>query len=374
MGRRLDLYILSQFLLPFISATGIVTGVWLGIDRFKVIAKIMSSGKVEWFIGPYIMLLDIPKIILNTLPICVLLACFLAFQKLSSQAEFIAMRAAGASLLRILKPVGIFGLIGLFTCFIVSEFIYPVSEPLSIKLFNKARSKSEKEIKSFTYIKRNEQGDTERILYVKTAQPNQNNYEDLIMVDFDDKKNSSGLEIYSADSASFNQSEKEWNMNMVSYSSMIKKENQDLQHKIANPDSMKIESRINPQKLLASYRDANLLNFMKLFKLIKYHEKENLETSSLNSLKSNFHKRFSYPFTCTILAIIGALLGLSPKRRAINWDYIVLGLIVFMFFMTQAISNSFGDSGRVLAWFSMWLPNIFLILLAFGIYRYKLES
>ena len=40
---RIDLYVLGQFVLPFLSATGIVTGVWLGIDRFKEIAKIVNN-------------------------------------------------------------------------------------------------------------------------------------------------------------------------------------------------------------------------------------------------------------------------------------------------------------------------------------------
>ena len=75
-----------------------------------------------------------------------------------------------------------------------------------------------------------------------------------------------------------------------------------------------------------------------------------------------------------ILAIIGALLGLSAKRQSVNWNYILLGLIVFSFFMSQAIFNSFGDSGRMSAFMAMWMPNFFLMFIAYFIYQYKLES
>lgn len=372
---RIDFYILSQFLLPFLSATGIVTGVWLGIDRFKEIAKIISSESIAWYWGPYIMILDIPKIILNTLPVCILLACFLAFQRLSAQAEFIAMRAAGASLLRILKPVLAFGLIGSLVCFIVSEFIYPFSEPMSKAIYAKAMDKSEKEIKSFSYIKRNKEGETERIFYVKSSKPVENEYKDIVLVDF---KESGPLDIYLASHASYDESKQDWDLRDLDYS-LIKKDNkssnESFKHNFKSDLSkFSISSKIDPRKILNAYIDVSLLNFLELATLISFHKSENLETSSLASIKSNFHKRFSYPGTCVILAIIGSLLGLSAKRQSVNWNYILLGLIVFSFFMSQAIFNSFGDSGRMSAFMAMWMPNFFLLFIAYFIYQYKLES
>ncbi|NQY79993.1 MAG: YjgP/YjgQ family permease [Candidatus Caenarcaniphilales bacterium] len=372
---RIDLYVLGQFVLPFLSATGIVTGVWLGIDRFKEIAKIVSSESIPWYWGPYIMLLDIPKIILNTLPVCILLACFLAFQRLSAQAEFIAMRAAGASLLRILKPVLVFGLIGSLVCFIVSEFIYPFSEPKSKAIYARAMDKSEKEIKSFSYIKRNEEGETERIFYVKSSKPLENEYKDIVLVDF---KESGPLDIYLASNASFDENKQDWDLRDLDYS-FIERESMNadksFKHNFKSDlTKFKISSKIDPRRLLSAYRDVSLLNFIELSTLINFHKSENLETSSLASIKSNFHKRFSYPGTCMILAIIGALLGLSAKRQSVNWNYILLGLIVFSFFMSQAIFNSFGDSGRMSAFMAMWMPNFFLMFIAYFIYQYKLES
>ena len=285
------------------------------------------------------------------------------------------MRAAGASLFRVLRPVIIFGLLGSLLCFTVSEFIYPFSEPKSKEIYARAMDKSEKEIKSFSYVKRNSAGDTERIFYVKSSKPVENIYKDIVLVDF---KESGPLNIYIASSAAFDEEKTDWDLHDLDYS-FIERNNMNsdksFKHNFKSDlNKFSIKSKIDPRKLLGAYQDVSLLNFIELIQLINFHKKEKLETSFLDSIKSNFHKRFSYPGTCVILAFIGALLGLSAKRQTVNWNYIFLGLIVFSFFMSQAIFNSFGDSGRMSGFLAMWMPNFFLMIVAYFIYQYKLES
>jgi lipopolysaccharide export LptBFGC system permease protein LptF len=140
---------------------------------------------------------------------------------------------------------------------------------------------------------------------------------------------------------------------------------------VSNFKTKFIESQTNPLDLIHIYKKIQTLNILEIWELIKLHEKNNIETSSLNSLKTNFQQRFAYPFTALILAFIGALLGFSSRRESRNWNYITLGLIVFSFFMFQAIFTSFGDSGRMPAIVAMWFPNFLLSLVAILISYFK---
>jgi lipopolysaccharide export LptBFGC system permease protein LptF len=148
-------------------------------------------------------------------------------------------------------------------------------------------------------------------------------------------------------------------------------DNEGFNHMVSNFKTKFIESQTNPIDLIHIYKKIQTLNILEISELIKLHEKNNIETSSLNSLKTNFQQRFAYPFTALILAFIGALLGFSSRRESRNWNYITLGLIVFSFFMFQAIFTSFGDSGRMPAIVAMWFPNFLLSLVAILISYFK---
>ncbi len=368
--KRIDTYIFSEFVLPFLSAGGIIAGVWLGIDRFKQIFKLLASGDYPWYTGFLILVLDIPKIALNILPICILLACFLSFQKLSIQAEFTAMKAAGASYLRILKAVMIFGLIGVLSCFIIAEILIPITAPLNDNIFKSAKkNRDTKEIKSFTYTKHYPNQEVQQIFYVKSIK--EDLLSNLVMVDFNHK----GLiNIHLAKNAKWDAEGHGWNLEKGN-SSFIDRAamdgNEGFNHMVSNFKTKFVESEINPLDLIHIYKRIQTLNILEVWELIKLHEKNNIETSGLNSLKTNFQQRFAYPFTALILAFIGALLGFSSRRESRNWNYITLGLIVFSFFMFQAIFTSFGDSGRMPAIVAMWFPNFLLSLVAILISYFK---
>lgn len=354
--------------MPFFSAAGIISGVWLGIDRFKQIFKLIANSDYPWYAAFLILALDIPKILLNVLPICILLACFLSFQKLSLQAEFTAMRSAGASYLRILRPVVLFGIIGIFLCFLLSELLLPLTAPYSENLF-KHKVKSVKEIKAFTFTKHNADKDVEQIFYAKNIRGDDIN--NLVIVNFSED----GLiNIYLAKEARWNTALHGWDLSKGN-SSFINRGQMEtgegFNHLVDNFKDKFISAETNPLSLAYLYKKVQAMNLFEIWSLIDLHKKENIETSSLNSLKTNFHQRFAYPVTCLILAFIGAILGFSSRRESRNWNYISLGLIVFSFFMFQAIFSSFGDSGRIAASLAMWIPNFILALVSLLLFYIK---
>lgn len=102
---KIDNYVLTEFWLPLVSGAGIITGVWLGIDKFKEVFNLLAKSGAPMSTGVVILGLETPQILAITIPISILLATFLTFQKLSSQSEIIAMRAAGVSFTRLMYLV-----------------------------------------------------------------------------------------------------------------------------------------------------------------------------------------------------------------------------------------------------------------------------
>src|SRR5437868_2685085 len=75
-------------------------------------------------------LLYMPGLVAKTFPMAVLLAALLAFGRLSNDSEIIAAQTGGASLYRIVLPVGLFGLMVSALAFAFGEFVVP---PASIR-------------------------------------------------------------------------------------------------------------------------------------------------------------------------------------------------------------------------------------------------
>ena len=360
--QKLDRYILSEFWLPLVSGAGIITGVWLGIDKFKDVFKLLARSGASFDKGLVILGLEIPQILAVTLPISILLATFLTFQKLSGQSEIIAMRAAGVSYRRLMRPVVILGLLGAITSFLLSEVIVPISTPFAKQIYMLSLYKNPmpSDSRSFSYFEKDSKGKIRRIFYVEKL--NHDKLNGIVILDFSQH----GLsQIYTARSGAWLSNQGGWEL--VSGSSRVikngTKRDASSLDLVSNFDSTFIPSGINPSLILKDAGSINDYNFIGLWNFINRHGK-NIETSDLNPAKTKFHTKFAYPASCVLLALIGASLGISGRRKVINIGYIAIGLVVFVFYMTQTIFDSFGDSGRMLPMLAAWMPNVILGLMA----------
>ncbi len=385
---KLDRYILSEFWLPLVSGAGIITGVWLGIDKFKDVFKLLARSGASFSTGLVVLGLEIPQILAVTMPIAMLLAAFLAFQKLSGQSELLAMRAAGASFTRIMKPVFILGLLGIAFTFIVSEFVVPFTTPFAQKIYTLALYKdpiATNGIDGFSYFEKDSKGAIRRIFYVRKFKNDL--LRDVVILDFS-KKNLSM--IHTAKKGQWDPVKGGWVLQKGS-SSYIKSSTteEDLieaeadnyegwedtstesMHLVTNFEKTLIPSSLNPHEILKKLTKLNELNFIGLYNFIKLHENDRLYTSDLNSVKAQFYNKFAYPVACLILALIGACLGIVGRRRVINWGYIALGLVVFVFYMSQTIFDSYADSGKIEPAIAVWIPNLILGAIAASVYFYR---
>lgn len=431
---KVDKYILSEFWLPLTSSAGIITGVWLGIDKFREVFRLLARSGASIDKGIAILGLEIPEILSMTIPIGILMAAFMTFQKLSSQSEIIAMRAAGISFLRVLRAAVILGLLAATTNFILSEVVVPITSPLARKMYAYTLYKDpitkKKKLYGFSYFEKTpKSGDLRRIFYVGKAVDG--NLENVVILDFT-KRNIS--QIYTAAEGRWSPERGGWILKngtsrhikmksaMDQYRSMKKilqekltrkqleaenskklgkkqEEVEELQKQLdlleqkkeeiqknkgsgdKNPadlvstfKSTFIPSGVDPNKLLKKTTSIPFMNITELKEYIDLHTSQNLKTSKLDKAKTYFHNKIAYPLASVILALIGACLGVVGRRKHVNLGYIVLGLVVFIFYMSQTIFLSFGESGKLAPMLAAWIPNIILGTLALGLVWYRTET
>lgn len=122
--RRIDRLILGELIGPWGFGVAIFTVlIMAGTYLFKLTDYIVSG--IDIFTIIRFTLLLLPGIMVKTFSMAALLCTLLAFGRLSSDSEVVAMRAAGASLPRLMMPVFFFGLAVAVLAFAVNETIVP---------------------------------------------------------------------------------------------------------------------------------------------------------------------------------------------------------------------------------------------------------
>ncbi|MFN3728628.1 MAG: LptF/LptG family permease [Fimbriimonadaceae bacterium] len=124
--RLIDRLILKELFGPWAFGVGIFTVlIMAGTYLFKITDFIVQG------IPPLVILeltiLLLPGVIAKTFSMAMLLASLLAFGRLSSDSEVVAMRAAGASIRRMMVPVGVFGFAVSLLFFTVNETVVPAA-------------------------------------------------------------------------------------------------------------------------------------------------------------------------------------------------------------------------------------------------------
>jgi LPS export ABC transporter permease LptG/LPS export ABC transporter permease LptF len=70
------------------------------------------------------------------------------------------------------------------------------------------------------------------------------------------------------------------------------------------------------------------------------------------------NKRFSYPFACLVLMLVGVPLGLSSKRGGRSTAFVLTILLVFTYYLLSSIGVALATQGKVPALAGVWGANI----------------
>ena len=90
-----------------------------------------------------------------------------------------------------------------------------------------------------------------------------------------------------------------------------------------------------------------------------------LNTADARAARIELNLRFSYPFACIVLMLIGVPLGLSSRRGGKSAGVVLTLLLVFAYYLLSNIGVAFAKSGKLSPVLGVWAAN--LIFTAFGI-------
>jgi lipopolysaccharide export system permease protein len=126
-------YILRECIIPFFLALAVLTCVFLLGNLIQLAHLVINKGVSLLTVGK-VFLLYIPVLLGYTLPLACLLGIILAFSRLSTDNEILAIRTSGIYLRSLLTPLIVVGIIFSLLCFILNDKVVPYAHHEQRKL------------------------------------------------------------------------------------------------------------------------------------------------------------------------------------------------------------------------------------------------
>ena len=336
---KLDVYLIKEYWSPFLLVCGAVTGVWLGSDELKDAFLILAGSKSGVNLIISVIFLSLPSTLLFTIPMGILWSSFLVFQRLSDNLEIIAMQASRISLFQITRPALIFGLMGMFSMFILSELIISKTDA-ALKQIMKTASYNlpiKDSNEGFVFFEKppnkKRSAYINRAFYARESFEKENKLKELVILDFGNNENNKVSQVILVPEATWNKNLGSWKLkNGVSYFISLEDQNQNGVSYFKESDfavgrpAQEISEKIDKEKYLGSLDLFRKLKKDKVFRNSKKQKNRELILA--------FYKRLTTPFICIALALVGSAIGISKERRKRdNRSYLFLLLVVLVYYL-----------------------------------------
>ncbi len=122
--RLSDRYVFAELILPFLIGTLAVLMMLVGNTLFAYLGRMLQE---KWPIGIVLraLALNIPTVLVLTLPVATALAASLATSRMARDQEVTVLRGGGAPLIRRFAPLLLCGAISSFGAFYISDRVVP---------------------------------------------------------------------------------------------------------------------------------------------------------------------------------------------------------------------------------------------------------
>lgn len=355
--KKLDLYILKELIVPFLIGTLAV----LLMFQANLIIFLMKSVPAQHVPAMAIIkitLLKTPFFLNMTLPVGIALAASLAISRLVRESEMTAFRSAGASILRVLVPVGAFGLVVGVANYLIEEKVMPSSE--------KSAAQMETEYVQIggigTFVNDASVKLGKYLAYIGYAQANGDKIEISDVVLFNKPGARGTVDVLFSSHGVYDKGV--WHLKDV-YALELKdgevtslKTHEDVP--IFEPIKLYDFFNPNPQPTEKTVQE--------LVKVIKEYRAAKRDTIDLEIA---YHTRYSVPAACFVFALVGPVFAISLGRNGGFIGVLLSIFIVFLYWNMFVISTDiFGKNGWFSPIASAWVPNlVFLILGILGVRR-----
>lgn len=352
-GKVLDKFILGELRAPFLFGMMAFSIILVAGGLLFQLADLIIERGVSLGVVARLFLYYMPRLVAFTVPMSCLLAALLGFSKLSTNSELVALKSAGLSFQRIMRPVVVAAFFVSIGSFLVNETVVPLSEKAAANVMVYEVLKQTPPIfKEKIFLREESAGKLKRVIYIDKMNNRTNVMQNIIVQEFEDGRM---IRVISAKTGEWINSG--WWMDDGKVFEIKEDGSVSLMFKF---DRQALMLLFNPEEVKKKVEDPDQMTISALYQTIKLNEATGMDSSKLWMI---LHLRISIPWACLILAIVGAALGSRPQRSGSSVGLGLSVIIVFVYYVIMSFTRSLGESAYLPPFIAAWTANaIFLIV------------
>jgi len=355
----MDRYIFTELIPPLIFGMGLFTSLGVAIGTlFDLVRKVTESGLLL-DVAIKILLLKMPEFLVLAFPMSILLAGLMAYSRLSSDSEIIALRSIGINVYRLIIPAIILSLLITGLTFFFNDYVSPIANNQATTILDEALKKDTNKFKQNNIIypeyrkitKENGEKESSLIRLFYAEEFDGKIMKDLTIID---RSQPNLTQIILAQSATWNIADNKWDF----YNGSIYLLTPDGSYRnIITFQQQQLDLPQTPLKLGKKCKDYNEMTIRESYQCLD-SLKDSEDEKKIRKLKVRIQEKFALPFICLVFGILGSALGISPQNRGKATSFGICVLVVFSYYLLAFLSSALGVSGTVSPLISAWSPNI----------------
>ena len=354
---------LSEIIGPFFGSAFLFVGLFFAGGELVRFAEYLQGGQ-SWLVVAQLIVLTLPGVLALTFPVAALLSTLLGFGRLSNDSEIIALTAAGTRFERIVLPVAIFGLIiSLIGVWFGNSVVPAASRGRNViidRVNNNginvsasqltAELRSDKRLNTLVHV----EGDADLASGKLTD----------VSIELWEKGRL--VTVFFARHAYWKKGTKDWRLEHW-YAADFHNPEAFSVFKATGGQSQEVKDvALDTPSLLAAFKgrpeDTDTTDLWRRAEIFR----RGGSIDKARELEVEVARRNAIPFASLCFALLGAPLGVSPRRQGRGVGFGVAVVVTFLYWTALQVVSVLAKGGGIPAPLALSLPN--LICLGVGIY------
>lgn len=354
--KRITTFIAKEQLYPFLTGFIFFTFILLLQQLFSLADLIINqNAKTILVIKLFFMMLPITMSL--TVPMSLLFSSITALGRLSGDSEIVALRAAGISIYKIIKPIILSGVAVFILMTIFNETI--------LVYCNKNYNRILMEILKSTPTAMLEDGIFtgmgDKTIWVEKINKRNGKLNNIMIYN---KNDSSGWDIIKAKTGRLKQNEDGSKTLKLTSGKLFSSKLASNSFSVVDFSQGTAEIMLTESKIEFNTKDKtnpSELSSMELYRMLKSGKSFKNERDNAFYWVELF-KKFSTPFSCLVFVVVGAPVGISYRRNARGIGFGISIVIFFAYYILSMLGQSLAIKGIINPFIGVWYPNFILLI------------
>jgi LPS export ABC transporter permease LptF/LPS export ABC transporter permease LptG len=356
--RILDRYILRGMLPPTGLGLLVFTFVLL-IDQIPRLLAVLVARSADLPTILRVFLYLLPSLLALTIPMAFLLGVLLAFGRLASDSELVALRAVGVSPLRLLLPVTVLAaLAGLVTLYITAVALPAANQAHRELVFSLVVSKARTVVRPRTFTDDLLPG--RMMLYISDIAPDTGEWKNLLIQDTR-RVGEQDLILARTGRLHVDKEAQRVRVELGAGTTHTFFPADPVEYREARFESLGFDLPFEEffPKLPLSKGDREM-SLGELEAQIVERKERGDGPKEWGRFAVEWHKKFAIPAACLVFGLLGLALSIGSRKEARSSAFALSIAIIFIYYVMIRLGEQAGDTGLMPAWLAMWGANLVL--------------